>query len=113
MTFEKESHQRHVLSKLSCGKRYKKNNDPSGLEDSKYMFEGTVLNVVEATEPNSIRWQDLNVPAGKKFKYATLSSIVTIVSIIVCAYVVSLAEDASPGFGAAFTISGETRHSHV
>ena len=77
------------------------------------MFEGRVLNVVEATEPNSIRWQDLNVPGEEKLKYATISALVTIVSIIVCAYVVSLAEEASPGFGAAFTISGETHHCHL
>ena len=71
------------------------------------MFEGKVLNTVEAAEPNSIRWQDANMPKGEKFRQITFASLVTIASIIGVAFIVSLAEEASPGVGAAFTISGE------
>jgi hypothetical protein len=110
VTFEKESHQRQVLSKLSVGKRYKKRNDPRALEHPKYMFEGTVLNACEATEPTSIRWGDLNVRATEKLKQLTFTSILTVAAIVVCALGVRAAEDASPGFGAAFTISSKIFH---
>jgi len=103
--FEKESQARQVLSKLSIGKRYIRNNDPAGLDHPKYMFEGTVLNVVEAHEPNSIRWEDLNFRAAAKLKQTTVTTLITIGYILIGAYAVHFAEDSSPGFGAAFTIS--------
>jgi hypothetical protein len=110
VTFERESHQRQVLSKLSVGKKYIKKNDPRGLEHPKYMFEGTVLNACEATEPTSIRWEDLNVGAAEKLKQSTFTTIVTVVTILVCALGVREAEQVSPGFGAAFTISSKIFH---
>jgi hypothetical protein len=110
VTFEKESHQRQVLSKLSVGKRYIKKNDPRGLEHPKYLFEGTVLNACEATEPTSIRWEDLNVRATEKLKQLTFTTILTVGAILVCALGVREAEKVSPGFGAAFTISSKIFH---
>jgi len=104
VSFERESHQREVLSKLSIGKKYIKNNDPSGLEHPKFMFEGTVLSVAEAAEPNSIRWEDLNFEVSEKVKQTTITALITIGATIIGALAVIFAERRSR-FGAAFTIS--------
>lgn len=89
------------------GKRYIKKNDASCLEDEKYLFQGKVLNAVEADEPNSIRWQDLNTKMSVKVKQQVVAFVVTIGCIVACAYAVRFAETASPGVGAAFCISGK------
>lgn len=106
VSFEKESHQREVLSKLSTGKKYIRNNDSAGLENPKYMFEGTVLNVAQASEPNAIRWEDLNFRSSTRRNRTLITYVITIGCIFVGAQLVTFAEDASPGVGAAFTISG-------
>jgi hypothetical protein len=103
-----ENHQRTVLSKLSVGKRYIKKNDPSGLEKPEYTFEGRVLDAGEATEPNSIRWQDLNATSSEKLKQTMVTFVITIGAIYVCFLAVELAEELIPGIGAAFCISGES-----
>ncbi|CAJ1970212.1 unnamed protein product [Cylindrotheca closterium] len=105
ISFERENQKRLVLSKLSVGKRYIKRNDPSALEHPKLMFEGTVLNVDQATEPNSIRWEDLNFRVAEKLKQTTITASITIGAILVGSFAVTFAERASPGVGAAFTIS--------
>ena len=68
--------------------------------------KGTVLNVVQATEPNSIRWEDLNFRVAEKLKQTTITTLITIGAILVGSFAVTFAERASPGVGAAFTISG-------
>lgn len=70
--------------------------------------KGTVLNVVEAAEPGSIRWEDLNLKVTEKLKQTTVTTCITVVAIFVGGVAVTFAERASPGFGAAFTISGTT-----
>ena len=67
------------------------------------------MNVVEATEPNSIRWEDLNFRVAEKLKQTTITTMITIGAILVGALAVTFAEDASQGVGAAFTISGTIR----
>lgn len=65
------------------------------------------MNVVEATEPNSIRWEDLNFRVAEKLKQTTITAVITVGAILVGTVAVTFAERASPGFGAAFTISGK------
>lgn len=60
VTFEKESHQREVLGKLSVGRWHVRRNNPNILGNPAYLFENRVLDVAESVEPNSVRWQDLN-----------------------------------------------------
>ena len=107
VTFEKERDQREVLKTLSVGKKYSRNDDPTALPDPKYMFEGSVLHVVEATEPNSIRWAELNIPASEKLIRTTITTCIICAIIYICTLAVALAEDLSPGFGAAFTIASK------
>lgn len=101
-----ERHQRLILSKLSVGLRYVKNNDASILEDPKLAFQERVLHVMEPSEPNSVRWQDLNASKSEKTKESILTTALSFASIYVCALIVTYADSVSPGFGAAFTISG-------
>ena len=105
VTFEKEGDRREVLKTLSVGKKYSRNDDPTALPDPKYMFEGSVLNVVESEHPNSIRWAELNIPVSEKLVRTTITSGMTCAIIYICTLAVALAEELSPGFGAAFTIA--------
>jgi hypothetical protein len=54
VTFETEEMQRRVLKAMTYPKLCK------GVVDSKYKFEGHVLEVTEPDEPCSIRWDDLD-----------------------------------------------------
>jgi len=106
VTFELESHSRLVMSKLSVGLKYIRNNDISVLEDPSYAFRDTVLNLQDAPEPNSVRWQDLNADSASKTKEHLLTTVLSIASIYGCAEIVRWSNSIVPGFGAAFTISG-------
>jgi hypothetical protein len=55
VTFERESHQREVLKKLSVGAWHIQKNNTKVLDDERYLFEGKVLKAVESVEPNSVR----------------------------------------------------------
>lgn len=107
MTFELEEHQRLVMSKLSVGLKYIRNNDISVLEDPSYAFRDTVLHVQEAPEPNSVRWQDLNADKSSKSKEHLLTTLLSFATIYACSEIVKFSNNIVPGFGAAFTISGE------
>lgn len=106
VTFELETHQRFVISKLSVGLKYIRNNDISILEDPNYAFRDTLLLVQEAPEPNSVRWQDLNADKASKTKEHLLTTLLSFASIYGCALIVQWSNSIVPGFGAAFTISG-------
>eukprot|EP00980_Cylindrotheca_fusiformis_P003466 scaffold774_cov75-Cylindrotheca_fusiformis.AAC.3 len=106
VTFEMEKHQRMVLSKFAVGLRYIRKNDASVLEDPKLLFKDRVLQVMEPSEPNSVRWQDLNASKAEKTKESLSTTVLSFASIYVCALIVTFADSVSPGFGAAFTISG-------
>mmetsp|Transcript_1459 Transcript_1459/g.2883 ORF Transcript_1459/g.2883 Transcript_1459/m.2883 type:complete len:1129 (+) Transcript_1459:720-4106(+) len=106
VTFELESHQRLVISKLSVGVKYIRNNDISVLEDPSYAFRDKVLLVQESPEPNSVRWQDLNADKASKTKEHLLTTLLSFASIYGCALIVQWSNSIAPGFGAAFTISG-------
>ncbi|KAL3924948.1 MAG: hypothetical protein SGARI_005934 [Bacillariaceae sp.] len=81
VTFETEAAQRHVLASLSVGSVKAAANDVRAVKDPKHLFRGEqVLDVQEAEEPNTIRWQDLNAGAWQRMKekiYTTLATIGT------------------------------------
>lgn len=106
MTLELESHQRLILSKLAVGLKYIKKNDISALEDPSYAFRDTVLLVQEAPEPNSVRWQDLNADKSSKTKELLLTTLLSLASIIVCAFIVNEVSKLGVSFLTAFSISG-------
>jgi hypothetical protein len=98
VTFEKESHKRFVLSKIDVGKQYIKKNDGKVLENPKYLFQGKVLNVNEPSEPNSVRWQDLNAPQSLKIKEHTFTTLLSFASIYICAVIVVKVDNFARGY---------------
>jgi hypothetical protein len=70
------------------------------------VFQDRVLQVMEPPEPNSVRWQDLNASKSAKTREHIITTAFSFASIFVCALIVTWADSVSPGFGAAFTISG-------
>ena len=105
VTFDSEADQRHVLSKLTVGTARAKKNDPSALENEKYMFRGEhVLNVVEAKEPNTVHWQSLNVRAVVKMRQRFISLTLMAVAIYVAVLVIRKVNYVSTA-GTALTIS--------
>ncbi|KAL3925047.1 MAG: hypothetical protein SGILL_000669, partial [Bacillariaceae sp.] len=105
LTFETEKAQRHVLASLSVGSAKANRNDTKAVQDPRHLFRGEyVLNVREANEPSTVRWQDLNAGSWQRFKERFFTTFCTLVSIVVVAVVVNLANDAST-IGAAFTIA--------
>jgi len=103
--FETEADQRKVLETLSVGKIKSDRNDTTAIADPKYLFRGThVLAVDEPDEPNTVRWQDLNAGGWQKFKERCLTTFVTLVTIVLAAFCIDLANKASV-VGAAFTIA--------
>jgi hypothetical protein len=105
LSFEKEEDQRHVLETLSIGSYRAKRNDKSALKDPKYLFRGKyVLNVIKATEPNTIHWKSLNVPGFRKVRQQLLTAFITLIGIAGVAMVVRFVNEWSTVF-AALTIS--------
>jgi len=105
LTFETEKDQRNVLTSLSVGSLKADRNDTKAVSDPKYLFRGKhVLNVSEADEPNTVRWQDLNAGAWQKFKERAFTMICTIVAIVLVAFLIDVVNNVS-SIGAAFTIS--------
>ena len=109
MTFENEKDQREVLAKLSVGMRYIRRNIVDALDDPKYAFQGKVLNASESVEPNSVRWQDLNVTLTQRVDQMILTNIFTFGCIIVVSLIVNAAENYLPTIGAAFCIAGKIK----
>jgi hypothetical protein len=107
VTFETEKDQRDVLSKLSVGHRHLRSNNGKALSDPKYLFEGhLLLKVEESVEPNSVRWQDLNVTLPERMDQMIMANIVTFGCIYGVSRIVSYSVDL-PAVGAALSISGK------
>lgn len=106
VTFEKESHQRMVLGKLSVGSWHVWRNNLNALENPRFLFEGKLLEVMESVEPNSVRWKDLNATVRERMDQTILSSIFTFASIVAVAFLVK-ASDQLHSLGSAFCISGK------
>jgi hypothetical protein len=106
VTFETERDQRYVMSKLSVGTSHVWRNNHNALSDKKYVFQGRhVLKAEEAVEPNTVRWQDLNVGYTHRMQQIVVANIFTWAAIFVCGVIVTLADTYT--LGAAFSISGE------
>ena len=108
VTFENEKDQRRVLHTLTKGAIHVIRNNKNCFDDPKFLFQGNhVLAVSESVEPNSVRWQDLNIPWLDRFDQMLITNSITFVAIIVVAIIVAYANAAFPGFGSAFSIAGK------
>jgi hypothetical protein len=62
ITFETEKAQRHVLEKLVVAPYAALRNKTTAVKDPNHLFRGKhVLHVEEASEPSTLRWQELNM----------------------------------------------------
>jgi hypothetical protein len=105
VTFETEKDQRRVLKELSVGSLDASKNNLSALSNHNYLFRGEhVLDVREPPEPNTVRWQELNVKFTDRLKQIVLTTITTLGTIVAVAVIIRLVADKST-IGAAYTIA--------
>jgi hypothetical protein len=89
VTFETEQAQRQVLSAYNLGSLDIQRNHISKIREPKHLFRGQyVLNAKEPDEPNTVRWQDLNVTTKAKLKQQLLTIFATFVAIVLIAFLV-------------------------
>jgi hypothetical protein len=89
VTFETEQAQRQVLAAYNLGSIDVRRNNIHKLSNPKHLFRGQhILHVKEPDEPNTIRWQDLNVTAKAKLKQQLMTIIATLAAIVLIAYLV-------------------------
>lgn len=88
VTFETEQDQRAVLSAYNLGSLDIARNN-TALLDGKHLFrKNKVLAVSEPDEPNTVRWQDLNIKSKEKLKQQLLTTLATVVAIVLIAFLV-------------------------
>lgn len=93
VTFEKESGQRTALEALKVGIfDFVLNRTGAVAPDS--IFQGRVLRVVEATEPNAVRWLDLSYSMTSKVVRRGIALSLTIGMIAVAGVAVKHTRDA-------------------
>ena len=93
VTFEKESGQRTALEALKVGMAdYLLNRTGAVAPDS--IFQGRVLWVAEATEPNAVRWLDLSYSMTSKIIRRGIALSLTIGMIAVAGVAVNFTRDA-------------------
>jgi hypothetical protein len=94
ITFETEASQRRVLQSLSVGQSAIDRNRAPSVGDAKYLFRGTlVLSVHEPEEPDSIRWEDLNVTFLDRLKQQFYTGVATVAAVVVVAVVVNVVNE--------------------
>jgi hypothetical protein len=94
ITFETEKDQRKVLEKLTVGQMAVDTNRTSSLQDVKYLFRGEkVLGVHEPEEPDSIRWEDLNVGLKERVTQQFFTALATVVTLILVAFLIAFVNE--------------------
>jgi hypothetical protein len=90
VTFERETDQRNVLWALNYGQRDRRKGRLSAAKDAKHLFRGKhLISVLEAEEPNTIRWQDLNERWIDRFKQQLATTLASFSAIILIAFTIS------------------------
>ena len=87
VTFEKEEIQRSVLKKMMLPQSSIENNKKADLPNQSLLFRDRVLDVKEAAEPDTLRWDELN-PTRKDTAKKALSTISVCGVIVLVALVV-------------------------
>lgn len=101
VTFETEAAQRRVLSLLSVGSNAIRRNDVMKVNSRDHLFRSNlVLNVKEADEPSTIRWQDLGDRFYERFLRMLLTTYAWACSMALVAFVVRLCSHRSAKFAA-------------
>jgi hypothetical protein len=94
ITFETETDQRKVLEKLTVGQMAVDTNRTASVRDIRYLFRGfRVLSVHEPEEPDTIRWEDLNVTFGARIKQQFFTALATVATLIMVAFLVAFVNE--------------------
>lgn len=106
ITFEREADQRKVLAALDYAPVDVWSNRKGAAANRSHLFRGQhLLQVHEPDEPNTIRWQDLNVKWLERLKQQCLTLLVTVASIALIAFIISLTNNNSDPTGTSFVIA--------
>jgi len=101
VTFETETDQRRVLAALNYAPLDTLRNNKSAVLESGHLFRGErLLAVREPDEPNTIRWEDLNVKLKDRMKQQFLTLVATLGGIALVAFVIRLCHNANLTFSA-------------
>lgn len=101
VTFETERAQRSILSAMSVGKFAVVSQNTSRLQAPQFLFGGKkVLEIYEAEEPSSIRWQDLNAGVSARIKQICLTTLVSWVTVFAVAILIWFLRDKSTTYAA-------------
>jgi hypothetical protein len=91
--FETEAAQRHVLEQLNVSTYDIRENNVDAVADKSYLFrDSLVLDVVEAKEPSTIRWQQMNMTISDLI-IKLLMTIIVLVIIVGVGYIVKYCND--------------------
>lgn len=103
VTFETEAGQRTAMSALSIpGKLDIRMNNTSRVAPSA-IYKGRLLSVEEPTEPNAVRWMDIQVPTRRKLLFRFINLVITVGLISFAGFVVKRVRDAAgPALSAIF-----------
>jgi len=83
-----------VLEKMTVGQAAINTNRKSSVGNVKYLFRGCwVLSVHEPEEPDSIRWEDLNVGFLDRMKQQLFTALATVAALVVVVVLVNLVND--------------------
>lgn len=105
-TFETEGDQRRIMQEMAVGSLYIQRDDKSVIKDPKYLFRGEHMLYVEEPleEPNSYRWTSMNERFLDRLWQQILTSIATVASICLVAFIVRIVHAKNALFSA-MTIS--------
>lgn len=93
LTLETEADQRKILKGLNVGSNDIRRQRIQKVK-SDYLFRGKhLLEVSEADEPNTVRWQDLNEKWHDRLKQQALTTLCTIVAIFCIAVLIFFLND--------------------
>jgi len=97
VTFETEKGQRNALSSLSTGKLNVRSNNLDNTDPS-VQFKGSVLDIMEPSEPSAIRYLDLNTNALKTFIQSMITFAITIGLVIGGGFLVDWTRNGTSAF---------------
>jgi hypothetical protein len=89
-TFETESMQRDIISKMKVGPMTAHMNRVHAINPN-FLFRGEiVLDVREAEEPSTIRWMDLDETWSNKIKRLSVTTLISLAFVVAVAVIVTL-----------------------
>lgn len=89
VTFETKMSQREVLKVFNVAQYSVKTNNKKALRHSKFLFrDNLVLNIKEADDPSTVRWQDLEETISGSIRKLILPTLVTVLLIALSSFTV-------------------------